>query len=65
MSRAQSIGRVAMFRARVAGALARRDGQDAIDCPYDLNGDYYDRARARFWLRGWARADRALTGSGV
>ena len=56
----QSIGRIAAFRARMAGALARRDEQPATSCPYTLNGDWRNRTLGRYWLRGWHRADMAL-----
>lgn len=55
------IGRIGTFRARMAGALARRDGQPVTACPHDPNGSWDDRVEARYWIRGWQRADKVLT----
>jgi hypothetical protein len=54
------IGRVGAFRARMAGALARRDGQPVTANPYSTNGDFNERVKARYWIRGWNRADTVL-----
>lgn len=54
------IGRVGAFRARMAGAVARRDNQPAKACPHDLNGSWRERTLGRYWLRGWVRADAVL-----
>lgn len=55
------IGRVGAFRARMAGALARRDNQPVTACPHDPQGDWNDRVKARYWIRGWSRADKVLS----
>lgn len=54
------IGRVGAFRARMAGALARRDGQAVTACPHDPGGTWDEQVKARFWIRGWQRADMVL-----
>ena len=54
------IGRVGAFRARMAGSLARRDGQPVTACPYNPGGDWDEQVKARFWIRGWQRADVVL-----
>lgn len=54
------VGRLAAFRARVAGASARRRGLPSTAVPYKVKGTYRERTLARFWLRGWVRADRVL-----
>lgn len=56
-----SIGRVGVFRARMAGALARRDGEPVTACPHDPSGQFDERVKARYWIRGWQRADKVLT----
>lgn len=56
------IGRVGVYRARMAGALARRDNQPVTGCPHDPNGDWDERVKARYWIRGWQRADKVLGG---
>ena len=55
-----TVGRLAAFRARVAGASARRAGQPSSDCPYKLNGSFRERTLGRYWVRGWVRADMVL-----
>ena len=55
-----SIGRVGAFRARMAGALARRDGQPVTACPHNPAGSWDERVKARYWIRGWQRADKVL-----
>ena len=56
------IGRIGAFRARMAGALARRDGQPVTACPHRARGTFEERVRARYWIRGWMRADKVLRG---
>lgn len=56
-----TIGRVGAFRARMAGALARKDGQPVTACPFSIDGDWNERVKARYWIRGWNRADKVLT----
>jgi len=60
---APQIGRVGAFRARMAGALARKDGKPVTDCPYDPSGSWDERVKARYWIRGWNRADMVLSGT--
>lgn len=60
MSDAAYIGRLAAFRARVAGASARRAGQPSTACPYKVAGPFRERTLARYWIRGWVRADMVL-----
>ena len=55
------VGRLAAFRARVAGASARRAGQPSTSVPYKVAGSYRERTLARFWMRGWVRADMVLS----
>jgi len=50
------IGRVGAMRARREGVAAAITGSGAGDCPYKVNGDYEQRVKARYWMRGWARA---------
>lgn len=54
------IGRVGAFRARMAGALARKDGLPVTACPHKVRGEWDERVKARFWIKGWQRADRVL-----
>lgn len=65
MSVAGRIGRVGAFRARTAGALARREGKPVTDCPYSPAGDWNERVKARYWVLGWTRADSVLRGYGL
>ena len=57
---AVSVGRVGAFRARMAGANARRDGLPVTACPDLIRGEWAERTRARYWVLGWYRADKAL-----
>jgi ribosome modulation factor len=54
------IGRIGAFRARREGVKAALDGQSAAVCPYKIMGDYEERVKARYWMRGWARANVAM-----
>lgn len=54
------IGRIGAFRARREGVKAALDGLTAKDCPYKITGTYEERVKARYWVRGWARATAAL-----
>lgn len=50
------IGRIGAFRARREGVAAALAGKSAADCPYQIGGNYEERIKARYWMRGWARA---------
>lgn len=54
------IGRIGAFRARREGVAAALAGTPAKDCPYAVNGNYEERVKARYWMRGWARARIAM-----
>lgn len=54
------IGRIGAFRARREGVKAALDGQPATECPYKILGTYEQRVKARYWMRGWARATAQL-----
>jgi hypothetical protein len=56
----QGVGRLAAFRARVAGASARRAGQPVTAVPYKVDGPWRERTLSRYWVRGWVRADAVL-----
>lgn len=46
-----------MLRALAAGQAAGAAGEPITACPYDPEGDTsVERAQARMWLRGYARA---------
>lgn len=54
------IGRIGAFRARLAGAAACRDGAPVTACPYSLDGTYEQRIKARYWVKGYSRAQMIL-----
>lgn len=54
------IGRIGAFRARREGVAAALADKPATECPYKIMGDYEERVKARYWVRGWARANVAL-----
>jgi hypothetical protein len=54
------VGRLAAFRARIDGASARRAGKPSKAVPYAVNGPFRERTLARYWMRGWVRADLVL-----
>ena len=54
------IGRIGAFRARREGVAAALEGKTAVDCPYSVGGNYEERVKNHFWMRGWARATQAI-----
>lgn len=50
------LSRIAALRASVDGYAARRDGTPLTGCPYDVDGEPYERFLARYWARGWNAA---------
>lgn len=59
------IGRIGAFRALRAGVAARRDGVPLEACPYDLGGPFEQRVKARYWVRGWTRANSVMAKRGL
>lgn len=54
----RNVTRVGALRALRAGQAAKAKGGSVTTCPYDVNGSLADRYLARFWLRGYAQAER-------
>ena len=63
MSKGTGVTRLSAFRARVAGASARRAQQPVTDCPFKASGTWRQRTLARYWTLGWLRADAVLRDS--
>ncbi|MER8103284.1 Rmf/CrpP family protein [Kitasatospora sp. NPDC094016] len=53
-------GRAAAVQAAAEGAAAAKAGETATNCPYSEIGDFAERYRRRFWLRGFQDAGGTL-----
>ncbi|MGA5822248.1 hypothetical protein ACPC54_30815 [Kitasatospora sp. NPDC094028] len=53
-------GRAAAVQAAAEGAAAAKADTTATACPYSELGDFAERYRRRFWLRGFQDAGGAL-----
>ncbi|MFD7829420.1 hypothetical protein [Streptomyces sp. MJM8645] len=53
-------GRAAAVQSAAEGAAAAKAGETAAGCPYSELGDFAERYRRRFWLRGFQDAGGTL-----